>query len=162
LRVRPSRKSPSHLSFPGVRTYATGGLANDVGATSLQGQGVGYCRDFREGPFQRQRRSRRRELSFRQPGSLAILTVLLLSAKSPAQRRAFLLCAGHDRQLGGVKSSGRAAPFGARPPATHSVLAAFGFQDPKRFCARAGERWDAGPAKPLQRDRKAEARIRLA
>ena len=119
LRVRPSRKSRSHLSFLGVRTYATGGLANDVGATSLQGQGVGYCRDFREGPFQRQRRSRRRELSFRQPGSLAILTVLLLSAKSPAQRRA-LCCA-----LGIIDSLEVLNP-----------LAAFGFQDPKRF-ARA-------------------------
>jgi hypothetical protein len=38
LRVRPSRKSRSHLSFLGVRTYATGGLANDVGPTSLQGK----------------------------------------------------------------------------------------------------------------------------
>jgi len=83
------------------------------------GQGVGYCRDFLEGPFQRQRRSRRRELSFRQPGSLAILTVLLLSAKSPAQRRA-LCCA-----LGIIDSLEVLNP-----------LAAFGFQDPKRL-ARA-------------------------
>ena len=61
----------------GSVTYATGGLASDIGAVLNPGtwyqHRYGCCRYFFPGPLQGQHRSRRRELPFRQPGGFAIL-----------------------------------------------------------------------------------------
>ena len=67
---------PEYLYYDlGSVTYATGGLASDIGAVLNPGTstGVAAVATSSKGPLQGQHRSRRRELPFRQPGDFAIL-----------------------------------------------------------------------------------------